>query len=213
MWSAEDTKTGKSAKAAAGTKACLTLVAALVCTVAVQMSGQEPATEDLSIEERQLMVAALEAWKIAPTSALVDSTMAICPGERGTLCLRRDAVMARIMGLDYLDAAGLRERFLARNERPHSIGAINPEHRRVPRDRVTPMFAPGGLQWSAVQRTFIGVATLTQVSAPGFSTDGGQALVYIETLCSPRCGRGGLLLFDRKADGWSKPRTIRQWVD
>jgi hypothetical protein len=191
----------------------VTLLVVLVCAGAVRVSSQEPAADGLSNDDRQLVVAALAAWKIDATSALVDSTMPICPGDRATLCLRQDAVMARNLALDYLDAGGLRERFLARNDGPHSIGALTPEHRRVPRDRVTPMFAPGGLQWSAVYRTFIGVRTLTQVSAPAYSADGSQALVYVEMLCSPRCGRGGLLLFDRKSGGWSSPRAIRQWIE
>lgn len=189
------------------------MLALVFSVTAVSPFGQERPSDEMPGEDREVLSAALRLWKLESTSALVDTTMTICGTERGLLCLKRDVVMSSRAALDFLDAGSLRERFLASNERAHPIGALTPEPRRAARERITPMFAPGGLQWSAVQRSFAGIRTLTQVSAPGVNADGNQALVYVETLCSPRCGRGGLVLMDKKADQWGNARVIRSWTE
>lgn len=49
-------------------------------------------------------------------------------------------------------------------------------------------------------------------SRPGFTSDGKQAIVYVELVCGPTCGGGYYLQFERKATTWELVSEYEDWV-
>lgn len=52
--------------------------------------------------------------------------------------------------------------------------------------------------------------TIHSVSRTGFAPTGDSALVAVDALCGPLCGRGALLLYVRQDDGWRLASTLQR---
>lgn len=53
------------------------------------------------------------------------------------------------------------------------------------------------------------VGTVHYVSRTGFAPTGDSALVAVDALCGPLCGRGALLLYVRNQNGWRLASTLQ----
>ena len=174
--------------------------------------GQVQSGISLSDADREIVALALKANAPSAPSLLVDSTAPICTKDVATLCIGRDTLKADVSNWDFPDSALLRERFLARNEKPVNIGAIDVGLTRISRERIDTMFRAGRYGWRDLQRAYPGVRFLMQVSAPAYSSDGTSALVWVDSICDGRCGGGSLLLFERKSGRWTQSRSILIWM-
>lgn len=51
--------------------------------------------------------------------------------------------------------------------------------------------------------------TVHYLSRVGFTPNGDSAIVAVDALCGPLCGRGVLVLYVRTQDGWRRVSTLQ----
>lgn len=187
-------------------------VSVAFCAIAVPAFGQVQSEMGLPDADREIVSLAVNGAVLSATTLLIDSTAPICQSAVAGLCIRRDVLQGDTRMWDFADSALLRERFLARNEKPLDLGAVAVGLKRISRDRIDAMFRHGGHGWRDLQRAHRGVRYFMQVSAPAYSSDGNSAIVWVESICDGRCGGGSLLLFERKSGRWMQSRSIVNWI-
>ena len=62
-----------------------------------------------------------------------------------------------------------------------------------------------------LDKEYPGISYFLGVTAPGYSSDGRSALVYVQGFCSFDCGWGDIIVLEHKAGGWVVPIAI-SWV-
>jgi hypothetical protein len=187
------------------------LLIVFLATTGQAPSGLASVTGGLSDDDRQVVAAALDWMKPGKSALLLDSTAPMCGAEMRALCIRQE-VLDRIPPAAWIptDHIALRTAFVARNRYPISLGRMAVDFRVVDAMQVRTMFAKG--RWRDVGEKFPGVRHLVYVSAPAYTAEGSRALVYVESLCSGRCGGGGVLLLRREIGGWLLERGLITWI-
>ena len=177
------------------------------------MFGQTPFTAGLSEEDREIVIAALKASNYNTALPLIDSTAPVCNRDIKPLCVRGDLLFSNesMARWGVTDSADLRDRFITRNANATNLGFIGLDFARISRARIEKMF-DGRYGWPELRRTYPGVRTLFQVTAPAYSADRSRALVYVESLCDGRCGGGTLLLFEYVSGRWTFSRCLTGWI-
>jgi hypothetical protein len=183
---------------------------AFICIVAAQGVSQL-ATDQLSDQDRQVAVAALESLKLDTSALLLDSTVPMCAGDAHAFCLRQDS-LDRIPPAAWSgDGPSLRKIFSERNRHAIGLGRVDVGIPMIAGAQIREKFMKGP-GWSGVVSEFPGVRSLVQISAPVYTADGEQALVYVESVCHGRCGGGYFQLLRRTRGRWLVERTLISWT-
>jgi hypothetical protein len=159
----------------------LTLKAAFVGFL---LAGCETSTEKLIVgqcepDDTRVIAAAVQAMSGWPPAPVFESSVDL------------DAYADDLRKLDAADVPPRLIRSLL--ERNHASATIDPG---------TPAQFP--LATAAREQTRQSI----HVSLPGYSADGGAAVIYAGSACGPPCGQGGVVLLERSGDTWKVTTVV-----
>lgn len=66
--------------------------------------------------------------------------------------------------------------------------------------------------WAGFYETFPGVSDIVKVSMPGYSKDGKQAVIYLQSVCGSLCGGGSFMQYKNVNGAWLYDKTSSVWT-
>ena len=105
-------------------------------------------------------------------------------------------------GNDKIDEA-LRDycRKNAKNEKIYSLGKLSVKHKVITEQEWDVIFS-GKDNWKVFYKRYPKALGLVSISRPGFCIDGTFAVIYVGTGMGNTCGRGELLIYQKKDGKW-----------